>query len=199
MFITPLLLSFAPHIAAGVTQLKVLTRFWGVKTADEVPESLRESLDHVIIAGYGLAGQALAAALKDCGIPFVVVDLNPANVRLAAEMEHPAFYGDVSSSEVLHKLGVQKSAEVVLTINDPRAVEHAIRAIRRTRPGIHLLVRTRYVADVELLTKAGADTIIPAEREAAISVVRQVLTRHCVDDDRIAEVTRPDQGPGPRE
>jgi CPA2 family monovalent cation:H+ antiporter-2 len=190
MFITPLLLASAPHIAAGVSQIRVLTRFWGVKTADEVPEELRQARDHVIIAGYGLAGQSLAAALKNCGIPFVVVDLNPANVRLAAAKDLPAFYGDVTSPEVLHKLGIEHSNEVVLTINDPLAEERAVRAVRRAAREIHLVVRTRYVADVDFLSAAGADMIIPAEREAAISIVRQVLHRHCVAEEQIAALTR---------
>lgn len=190
MFVTPLLLAFAPHIAAGMGHIRVLTRLWGVKTADEVPEELRQSRDHVIIAGYGLAGQSLAAALKNCGIPFVVVDLNPANVRLAAAKDLPAFYGDVTSPEVLHKLGIEHSNEVVLTINDPVAEERAVRAVRRTASDIHLVVRTRYVADVDSLTAAGANMIIPAEREAAISIVRQVLNRHCVAEDQIAALTR---------
>jgi CPA2 family monovalent cation:H+ antiporter-2 len=190
MFITPLLLAFAPHIAAGMGQLRILTRFWGVKTADEVPEELRQARDHVIIAGYGLAGQSLAAALENCGLPFVVVDLNPANVRLATAKGIPAFYGDVTSPEVLHKLGIEHSNEVVLTINDPVAEERAVRAVRRASGEIHLVVRTRYVADVDFLTAAGANMIIPAEREAAISIVRQVLNRHCVAEEQIAALTR---------
>jgi CPA2 family monovalent cation:H+ antiporter-2 len=190
MFVTPLLLAFAPHIAAGVSQIRVLTRLWGVKSADEVPEKLRQARDHVIIAGYGLTGQALATALKNCGIPFVVVDLNPANVRLATAKDLPAFYGDVTSPEVLHKLGIDYSNEVVLTINDPVAEERAVRAVRRAANEVHLVVRTRYVADVAFLTDAGANVIIPAEREAASSIVRQVLNRHCVAEEQIAALTR---------
>ena len=34
------------------------------------------------------------------------------------------------------------------------------------------------------------DLIIPAEREAAISIVRQVLNRHCVAEEQIAALTR---------
>jgi CPA2 family monovalent cation:H+ antiporter-2 len=199
MFITPLLLAFAPHIAAGMSQIRVLTRLWGVKSADEVPDELRQARDHVIIAGYGLAGQALSAALKNCGIPFVVVDLNPANVRLATAKDLPAFYGDVTSSEVLRKLGIEYSNEVVLTINDPVAEERAVRAVRRASSEIHLVVRTRYVADVAFLTAAGANTIIPAEREVAISIVRQVLNRHCVAEEQIATLTRSAQEDTPPE
>ena len=190
MFVTPLLLAFAPHIAAGVSKIRVVTRFWGVKTADEVPDQLRQARDHVIIAGYGLAGQTLAAALKNCGIAFVIVDLNPANVRLATAEDLPAFYGDVTSPEVLHKLGIEHSNEVVLTINDPVSEERAVRAVRRAAEKIHLVVRTRYVADVAFLSAAGADLVIPAEREAAISIVRQVLNRHCVAGEQIAALTQ---------
>jgi CPA2 family monovalent cation:H+ antiporter-2 len=105
----------------------------------------------------------------------------------------------VTSSEVLHKLGIEYSNEVVLTINDPVAEERAVRAVRRASSEIHLVVRTRYVADVAFLTAAGANMIIPAEREAAISIVRQVLNRHCVAEEQIASLTRSAQEDTPPE
>jgi CPA2 family monovalent cation:H+ antiporter-2 len=105
----------------------------------------------------------------------------------------------VTSSEVLHKLGIEYSNEVVITINDPVAEERAVRAVRRAASEVHLVVRTRYVADVAFLTAAGANMIIPAEREAAISVVRQVLNRHCVAEEQIAAMTQSEPEAAPPE
>jgi CPA2 family monovalent cation:H+ antiporter-2 len=154
-----------------------------VRGADEA-EDVGRRQDHVIIAGYGVTGRELARSLRTCGVPYVIVDLNPDNVRAASGEGEPAFFGDVTSPEVLEHLGVRTAREVVLVVNDPGAAIRATHAVRRVAPNAHVLVRARYAADVEPLLKAGASDVVPAEIEAAVEVAARVLARHevCATD-----------------
>jgi CPA2 family monovalent cation:H+ antiporter-2 len=143
--------------------------------------------NHVIVGGYGFAGRELSKALKDHGIPHVIVDINVENVRKASQEGVYAFFGDVTSQDVLVKLGAECAGELVLLVNDPGAAEHAVRVARELAPSLHILVRSHYLLDIEPILAAGADDVVPAEREAAVEVTSLVLNRHQVDSQRIAD------------
>lgn len=181
MFLAPLMLRLSPQLAAGVGRIRPLTRLLGVRTPEEVAD--KEPLgDHVVIAGYGVTGNELARSLREAKIPYVIVELNPENVREAASNGEPVYYGDVTSEEVLRHLDLERAAEFVVAINDPTAARRAVRAARHLAPNLHIVVRSRYVADRPRLNRAGADRVIPVEIEGAVQVTQYLLTRHGVEE-----------------
>ncbi|MFC1476093.1 cation:proton antiporter [Candidatus Zixiibacteriota bacterium] len=186
MFLTPFAIAFGPRLASGAGRWHGLTRLFRVATTEEAVGVVRTMQDHVIIGGYGFAGRELAAVLANCTIPYVIVDLNVENVNQAGNDGHHAFFGDVTSPEVLEYLGITHARELVLLINDPGAVEYAITAARRLAAGLHIIVRTNYLLDLKPLRAAGADEVIPAEREAAVQVISGLLERYQMDPGRIA-------------
>lgn len=185
MFLTPFALSFGPRLAVGLGKFALLKKLFEVVTAEDASRETSKLSNHVIVGGYGFAGRELSGALKSCGIPYVVVDLNVENVRKATQDGVDAFFGDVTNHEVLIKLGVKEAKELVLLVNDPTAAEQALRVARRLAPKLFILVRTHYLLDVESILAAGADEVIPSEREAAVEVTARVLGRHEVDRKQI--------------
>ncbi len=191
MLITPFLYLAAPTIAAGVGRMKTLMRFLDVETADEAEQDNRPLTDHVIIGGYGFAGAELAKSLDECGVPYLIGELNIDNVKKARSEGRRAYFGDITSPEVLHKLGIERAREFVVAINDPTALEKAIRSAREIAPDTYIIARTRYLLDTVPLLEAGANMVIPAEREAAAEVASTVLGRYNVDSDRLrAQLSR---------
>jgi CPA2 family monovalent cation:H+ antiporter-2 len=178
MFVTPVVLRFGPAIATGAHRVLAVTRLMRVTSAEEAHQRFSQRNDHVIVAGYGFAGRELAAALKNCGVDFVIVDLRSENVQAAAADGHDAVLGDVTSPNVLDHLGASHARMLVVAINDPRAAAQAIRAASRTAGDLHVVARALYLADRRELAEAGADSIVFAEVEAAAAVVEQVLA-HC--------------------
>jgi monovalent cation:H+ antiporter-2, CPA2 family len=190
MLLAPLLMAFSPGLAAGAGRLRWLTRLLDVP-ADEARAAAAASESHVIVAGYGVAGEELCRALRDCQIPYVIVDLNPRNVHRAAARGEPAFFGDVTGPEILDAVGARRAKELVILINDPAAAERTVKAARQLAPALHIVVRSRYVGDIAPLLKAGASHVVPAELEAAVEIVAQVLARHQVGPGRLsAELAR---------
>ena len=184
MLVTPLLMYASPHVAAGVTPPDWLQKLLGVRTAvgPGSPPDLRE---HVIIAGFGIAGRALAEALRERDIEYAIVELNTETVRELLSHDEPAFYGDVTRIAVLEKLGIHHASEMVITINDPDASMRAVRAARSLAPDLPILVRARYVAEVDRLIESGATGVVPSEFESAVEVVSQVLADRGVDREEI--------------
>jgi len=187
MFVTPFAMSFGPRLAAGLGKLHRLRRLLEVETAEDATGSVSKMRDHVIVGGYGFAGRQLSKSLKDFGIPHVIVDINVENVRKASEEGAYAFFGDVTNQDVLVKLGAGHAAELVLLVNDPGAAELAAQVARELAPNIHIVVRTHYLLDIKSILAAGANDIVPAEREAAVEVTSLVLNRHQIVSRGIAD------------
>jgi len=187
MFVTPFAMSFGPRLAAGLGKLPRLKRLFEVEMAEDATGSVCEMRDHVIVGGYGFAGRELSKALKDYGIPHVIVDISVENVSKALQEGVSAFFGDVTNQDVLVKVGAEYASELVLLVNDPGAAEQAARVARKLVPSLHIVVRTHYLLDIEPILAAGADDVVPAEREAAVEVTSLVLNRHQIDSQRIAD------------
>jgi CPA2 family monovalent cation:H+ antiporter-2 len=139
----------------------------------------------VVIGGYGFTGERLAESLKACDIPYLIIELNPMNVQRAVDRGDPAYFGDITSAEVLEHLGLAHARELVLVINDPRAIERAIKAARRVAPDLHIVVRTNYLLDVRPLLDAGADEVVPAELEAAVEITSRIVNRCEISTEKI--------------
>ena len=172
MLITPLLASFGPTLAAGASKIEALTRFMKVEEPPDQDTFLR---NHAVIAGYGVSGRSVAFALRESGVPLVVLDLNPDNVRAATEEGHLAYFGDVSSPTVLRAVGIHRARVLLIVVNDPDAAAQAIRSARAIDPELTIVVRGRYLGTAPLLLAAGATTVISAELEASVEVTTHLL------------------------
>jgi CPA2 family monovalent cation:H+ antiporter-2 len=126
MIATPLLLAVAPRFVLLLERVRVLRAIFGhAALSSSKEDGLSE---HVIIAGYGVAGRALAHRLQSEGMTVVVVDLNTRSVKDAASDGFQALYGDIATPELLTHLAAQRAVELVLLINDAGALERAVEA-----------------------------------------------------------------------
>lgn len=178
MAVTPVFLAMGPHIAAGASRVPLLENLLRVANPEEA-RSEEGRQDHVIIAGYGLAGEIVADSLKQDGRSFVIVDMNPDNVRRAVAAGFPAYYGDVTSAEVLEHLGLNEARGLVLAVNDGDATRRTLRVARKLAPGIRILARALYASDRDDLLALGADQVVVNEETAARELGRQVLSSCC--------------------
>lgn len=177
MLVTPVLVRMAPHMAAGMSKLGRLEKVFGTLSDDEERPDHTGMKGHVIIAGFGLGGRTLAAALKSIAIPYVVLELNPATVDHYRKLGEPIHYGDVTSSEVLTQMNCLAAREIVLVISDPEAARRCISAVRHYAPDQHITVRTRHFDEIAELTKLGADDVVVEEFENAVELMARVMRR----------------------
>ena len=173
MLFTPMAIAFGPHLASGAARVPWLNRLLGAEPPGiDAQEPHR---DHVIVAGYGLTGREVCRAVREAGFAYVAVDANPDNVRAARDSGDRAVLGDVTQREVLEELGCMHARLVVLSINDTRATELAIRTIRATAPETALVVRAQYEMDKDSLQTAGATEVVTAESTASAAIVSSSL------------------------
>jgi CPA2 family monovalent cation:H+ antiporter-2 len=173
---TPFLIQVSPSLAERAERA---LRWRKSPTAAHL-KSRRSFQNHIIIAGYGLNGRNLAHALKEAGIGYVILELNPVTVRAAAAEGEPVIFGDVSSRTILEEASVRRANSIVFAISDPLMARRGVKAVKELNPEIFVIVRTRYVSEIEDLLKLGADSVIPEEFETSIEIFTRVLEKYHV-------------------
>ncbi|MGI0107201.1 monovalent cation:proton antiporter-2 (CPA2) family protein [Salinimicrobium sp. WS361] len=148
-------------------------------------QDAQEPEDHLLIIGYGINGANLAKAAKYADIPYMILELNPQIVRQQKARGEPIIYGDAVQEHMLEAVHVNKARIVVIAISDPRATKAIVSNIRHISPSVHIVVRTRYVKEIETLLGLGADEVIPEEFETSIEIFSRVLTNFLVPLDEL--------------
>ncbi len=185
MLVTPFLLQSGPALLDRLQRLVPLDRLLpGFRPRGFAPVEEPVS-DHVVIAGYGLNGRNLAAALRAIHAPYLIVELNAQTVRRARAEGEPAFYGDATREEILRALGVDRARLLVIAISDPAATRSMVRVARTVNPKLYIIARTRYVVEIPELTRLGANAVIPEEFETSIEIFARVLAHYNVPRDEI--------------
>ncbi len=178
MIVTPFLIQWAPKIARRAEAFQRLRGWFPGRTMARAFLSTTTHLtikDHVIIVGYGLNGRNLARVLRETEIPYLIVDLNAETLREGAAAGEPIYYGDASNPNVLRHLRVEDARVLVLAISDPFVARRAVQLARGLNPTLHIVVRTRYLKELQDLHDLGANDVVPEEFETSIEIFALVL------------------------
>jgi CPA2 family monovalent cation:H+ antiporter-2 len=141
--------------------------------------------DHVIVVGYGLSGRNLARVLRSAEIPYVILEQNGPVVRQAKLEREPILFGDATRHEVLERVGIHRARVIVFAISAPADERRGVAVARHLNPGIAIVVRTRYVREIEELERLGADQVIPEEFETSLEIFARVLRLYGIPTDAI--------------
>ncbi|MDZ7626729.1 MAG: cation:proton antiporter [Ignavibacteriaceae bacterium] len=171
MILTPFLFKLAPGIAGKSGKLDQS------KSKKKLIEKVQ---DHVIIAGFGLNGRNLAHVLKETGIKYVIIEMNPDTVKKEKSKGENIIYGDIGNYEVLKTSLINTAKVFVIAISDRSTSRRAVKLAKQLNSNIFVIVRTRFMKETEDLTKLGADMVIPEEFETSIQIFRQVLEQYHV-------------------
>jgi monovalent cation:H+ antiporter-2, CPA2 family len=160
---TPLLVVFGNRIAQ---QLR------GVHEEPVAPEAPREK---IIIIGYGLNGQNVTRVLLETGISHVIVEEDPRRADVARRAGCRVLVADASDPDALTAAGIRSALAVVIAISDAEGTRRIVQRCRRMSPEVRIVVRTRYISEVETLRGLGANEVIPEEFETSLEIVTRLL------------------------
>ena len=190
LVLTPLAVSVAPRLGERLPS-------WMGATA--AASAVRPALTrHVVIVGFGLNGRTLARVLREAGIPYLVIELSGDAVEEGLAGGEPMIFGDSTRRDILEHAAIGEAQVVVFAISDLVAVRSSIVLARQLAPDVHILVRTRMVAQIEELRRCGADEVVAEEFETAIEIFTRVLERYHVPRNVIRAQTRVLRGEGYR-
>jgi CPA2 family monovalent cation:H+ antiporter-2 len=185
MLAAPFVVEAAPSIADRLLQYRSLpTMEFGTREV----RAAQPLNDHVIIVGYGLNGRNLSRALRSAEIPYAVLDSNGQKVREARLDREPIFFGDGTRGEVLDRVGIQRARVVVFAIASHQDELRGIAVAKHLNPRVHIVARTRYVRDIEMLHALGANEVVPEEFETSLEIFVRVLRRFGVAEESIRQL-----------
>jgi len=186
MIITPFLMQWSPHLARRAEALQRLRHWFPGRTTAHVLESEGRHLrikDHVIIVGYGLNGRNLARVLGETEVPYIALDLDGDTVQRETKHGLPLYYGDATNPNVLRHVKIEDARVLVVAISDPFMARRAVQVARGLNPKLHIVVRTRYLRELEELHQLGADDVVPEEFETSIEIFALVLRTYNMPQD----------------
>jgi len=194
MAATPFMVSLAPRVADIILRLPIGKKLmYGFCPVSET--KVPDKKDHLIIIGFGVNGRNVARAARVAGIPYAIIEMNPETVRNEQAKGEPIYCGDATNEPILQHANLDEARVVVVAINDPTATRRIAEAVRRLNGKVHLIVRTRYLQEMNSLYQLGADEVIPEEFETSVEIFTRVLTRYFVPVDEIEKlvaITRAD-------
>jgi CPA2 family monovalent cation:H+ antiporter-2 len=170
MLVSPFLMAGAPLALDAWARRRTMA-----PAATPAPVSADRS--KVLIIGYGLNGENLARVLGATGLSYVILELDPERVATARQRGLPVVFGDATRPAALQQAGAQRAIVAVIAISDAVATRRIVAHIRQLNDEVPIIVRTRYVAEIDELRRLGATEVIPEEFETSVEIFARVLRR----------------------
>jgi CPA2 family monovalent cation:H+ antiporter-2 len=166
LFVTPYLVALAPRLARFVERHTPTTG-----DAAKVGEGRSA---HVVLVGFGPAGQAVAAHLRREKTPFVLIEWNPALAGRADAMGIDTIIGDATRTDVLTRADVGTAKAVAITVPDPTAARSITTHARAATRDAIIVTRSRYQRWNEDLLVSGATSVADEETGVGRQVASEI-------------------------
>jgi len=134
-----------------------------------------EAAPRVVVAGFGRVGQTVASMLEVHKVPYLALDSDADEVARQRKRGRPVYYGDVTSLDLVRRLHLDTARALVVTMNDPEAVDRLVAAAKRERPDLLIVARARDAAHAAHLYGVGATDAVPETIEASLQLAEAVL------------------------
>jgi CPA2 family monovalent cation:H+ antiporter-2 len=131
--------------------------------------------DRAIIVGFGRVGRLIADMLKVHRKPYLAVDSDPDLVRQAQVDRYHVTFGDVATSGFFDRMGLANAPAVILTMDEPIAVQRLVKRLRSQYPDLPIIARARDADHAALLYRAGATHAVPETLESSLQLSEAVL------------------------
>jgi len=125
------------------------------------PEEAEELTNHVVIAGYGRVGAAVAAQLKAAGSDFIALDLDPHRIIEARAAGLPVYFGDATRPEILEAVHIERARALVVAVDNPQVALRTVAMVRYIFPELKIYARAHDDTHARDLARAGANTVVP--------------------------------------
>ena len=185
--LTPFIISGAPHLADYILRFRIPEKLrCGLRNLP--PQKEKKFTDHVIIAGYGIVGRNVARAAKIANIPHVIIELNPDTVKEEIAKGETIYYGDATQSIILDHAQLPDAQVLVITVPNSADTRRITKLARSMNPDIHIIIRTRFVSDMEPLYQLGANEVIPEEFETSVEIFARILAKYLIPHEEIEKL-----------
>jgi CPA2 family monovalent cation:H+ antiporter-2 len=139
-------------------------------------EAAAADLDgHVVVFGFGRAGQTLTRVLAAAKEQYIVIDQSPARVTAAAAEGQPVFYADGTKERTLDAVGIDRMRLAIVGVGDSEAGAEIVVWLKTKRPDLPVYARAANQTVQEKLKAAGADVVVREIAESSLHMGGAIL------------------------
>ena len=175
LIVTSLTMVATPLVARLAHRLALLVAKLEAEAGQAEAEREAATGGQVIIIGYGRVGQTLAAIFEAQELPTLVIDTDPLQVARVRREGGNIFFGDARRPALLRRLGIDRAAALVVTVNAPETAEQVVEAVHRSWPHLPIYCRAHDRKHAARLLRRGATRVIPETVEASLQLAEMVL------------------------
>lgn len=173
--------------------IPVLGRFGGMAASrleaaepdGQLNTDYSDAKGHVIIAGFGRVGQAVARILDVEDTEIVALERSAVRLAQARKDGWHVFLGDAARPEILHIAGAEGARLFVVTVDDVNAAEAMVRSFHGLHPDIPIVARARDHEHARRLRAAGASQVIPDAIESGLQMAGKALAEFGYDSETV--------------
>lgn len=119
--------------------------------------------NHIILVGYGAAGQSACRAMEGIECRIAVIEIDPRLVALALTKGHESLLGDATQASILEHARIAFARTVVVTVPDHYASRIIISQCNSLAPNVPVIARARYHIYAGELDVLGAHIVVDEE------------------------------------
>lgn len=157
----------------------------GVQVYD-APESIPEMHDHVLIAGFGRVGKAVASILAAEGVPYLALEANAEAIAEPRKSGLPVIYGDLLNEGFLRHCHPEKAQAVLVTMADTAVAMQIIKTLRQHWPDLAIYSRAQDLKSAQALRAAGGTVVVAETIEASLQLASSLLQGIGADEDVVS-------------
>ncbi|MDA0229372.1 MAG: cation:proton antiporter [Proteobacteria bacterium] len=143
---------------------------------------------YVVVTGIGRVGRIVCDMLKASDIPYIAFDVDIEKVVRERKLGHHVRFGDVSDPHVLTSGELARAAAAVVTLNDKRACEKVVSALRNFYPEMPVHVRVYNFEDRDAMLERGVVSAIPETVEASLELGADLLQHLGISDSEVQDL-----------
>jgi len=178
MLITSLTMALTPlAFWLGGRAEKILSRRVPYAADQSIDQMAMEAEDHVIIAGFGRTGRAVAKHLEEEQIPYLAIEHNVAHLEVLRQLGIPVFYGDSSNPQMLEKVHASHARAVVICLTDKTAIKKIVETVRASYPDLVIFSRAKDEGHAAELKAIGVQGVVLETEALSHHLAQKVLQR----------------------
>jgi CPA2 family monovalent cation:H+ antiporter-2 len=159
LFLTPYMIPLAPKLSRRLA----ISLFPTKKLAEEERQSVQDLTGHIILVGYGTAGQRAGRVLQDQGETVLVMELDPLVAEFASRQGLICKIGDATQTANLTRSKIQDAKALIVALPDVRLARLVLSNSKLVAPHVPVVCRARYHHLAAELDMVGADVVVDEE------------------------------------
>jgi CPA2 family monovalent cation:H+ antiporter-2 len=132
---------------------------------------------HAVLVGYGRVGSRVAKTLDKTGQPYLVIEERQSVADELAAAGREVIVGNAAQPGMLEAANVAGARFLISAVPNPFESGNLIERARAANPKLDIIARAHTDAEVEYLTKLGANRIIMGEQEIARGISEYIEAR----------------------